>query len=403
MTRLFNQRQQAALMARRAQGLYRQHAVFAGGMLNFASNDYLGLSQHKAVIAAWQQAAKAGVGATASPAVVGFHATHQALVASLCDWLGFEDALLFNSGFSANQTLLHTVVEPQDRLFQDKLNHASLIDAGLHTKAHHRRFAHNDSQALARLIKKHNAQAGQDWVVTEGIFSMDGDSAPLTELSALCQQQGAALILDDAHGIGVTGEQGRGSCDVAKIKPDYLMVTFGKALGIGGAAILSTQQNIDYLRQFSRHYVYSTAMPIAQAAAIQCAIEIVRWQPELREKLQNNSAYFDQGLRQLATEFGELGTASMPALMSARMPTLAIKPVILKSSVRTMHIARHLAAQGIQVGAIRPPTVAPNSARLRICLSAAHTEAHIDKLLNELRHALAQPQPIENLSQELAC
>ncbi|WP_297483245.1 8-amino-7-oxononanoate synthase [uncultured Photobacterium sp.] len=366
---LFNLRHQQALIARQQQGLYRQlqcHDVNSK-ILNFASNDYLGLAQEPKIITAWQQGlAKYGAGSTASPLVTGFQPPHVDLEQQLTEWLGYQRALLFNSGFSANQAVLFTLLQAQDQLFQDKLNHASLIEAGMLSPAKMKRFAHNDIAALQRQLSK--IKEGLDTaslVVTEGVFSMDGDCAPLTSLREITTQHQTWLMVDDAHGCGVLGDEGQGSCHQAGIKADILIITFGKAFGIQGAAVLCSQDTAEYLVQFARHYIYSTAMPPAQAAALSQACTLIQTQSWRREKLQALSEslnhYLDnsQGL----------------------IPTITpIKPMIIGDSCQTMAIAAQLQQRGIKVGAIRPPTVAPHSARLRITLTANHNESDIRQL-----------------------
>ncbi|HAT1618304.1 TPA: aminotransferase class I/II-fold pyridoxal phosphate-dependent enzyme, partial [Raoultella ornithinolytica] len=228
--------------------------------LNFSSNDYLGLSQHPQIIAAWQQgAARYGVGSGGSGHVSGYSEAHRELEESLADWLGYPRALLFISGFAANQALITALLARDDRIVADRLSHASLLEAASLSPAQLRRFAHNDVQQLSELLGK--PLAGQQLVVTEGVFSMDGDSAPLRDIAPTTRAAGGWLLVDDAHGIGVVGDEGRGSCHAQNVRPELLVVTFGKAFGVSGAAILCDEALADYLLQFARHLIYSTAMP----------------------------------------------------------------------------------------------------------------------------------------------
>ncbi|MBS0899558.1 8-amino-7-oxononanoate synthase, partial [Pantoea dispersa] len=264
---------------------------------HFSSNDYLGLSQHPAVMAAWQQGVReAGVGAGASGHVTGYSRHHAQLEQQLASWLGYPRALLFISGFAANQAVIHLLAQKSDCIIADKLAHASLLDAASHSPATLRRFAHNQPASLAKLLA--TRAEGGTLVVTEGVFSMDGDSAPLAELAAETRRAGGWLLVDDAHGIGVTGEQGRGSCWQQQVKPELLVVTFGKGFGVSGAALLCDDATADYVEQFSRHLIYSTAMPPAQCCALLAALAQIQQGDALRARLQQNIARFRAGAAQ---------------------------------------------------------------------------------------------------------
>lgn len=338
---------------------------------NFSSNDYLGLSRHPQVIAAWQEgAARYGVGSGGSGHVTGYSEAHQALEQQLADWLGYPRALLFISGFAANQAVIAALAQKQDRLVADRLSHASLLEAASLSPAQLRRFAHNDMAALSRLLDA--PCSGQQLVITEGVFSMDGDGAPLAEASAVTRQAGGWLMVDDAHGIGVTGEQGRGSCHQAGIRPELLVVTFGKAFGVSGAAVLCSEPLADYLLQFARHLIYSTAMPPAQACALSAALAVIR-APEgeaLRQHLQGLIARFRAGATQLPFQLAASQTA--------------IQPLMVGDNGRALRLAGCLRERGLWCCAIRPPTVPPGTARLRLTLSAAHRQQDIDALLEAL-------------------
>lgn len=376
----WQQRIEQALDERQRAAAYRQRQVNQGGngrhlqrngerYVNFSSNDYLGLSQHAEVIAAWQQGAERyGVGSGGSGHVTGFCHVHQALEQQLADWLGYPRALLFISGYVANQALLAALMRADDSILADKLSHASLLEAATYSPAQLRRFRHNQPQALAALLQK--TGVGQQLVITEGIFSMDGDSAPLAELHRLTQQAGAWLMVDDAHGIGVRGEQGRGSCWQQRVQPEILVVTFGKAFGVSGAAVLCDEPLAEYLLQFARHLIYSTAMPPAQACAIQAALRCIQQGEELRERLQSHIQRF------------RAGVAGLPLRLMGS--DTAIQPLLVGNNQQALDLAYRLRQQGIWASAIRPPTVPPGGARLRITLTAAHQPQDIDHLLEAL-------------------
>ena len=376
-----------ALAARRsADALRRRYAVTQGAgrwlqadgrqYLNFSSNDYLGLSHHPQIVCAWQQGAERfGVGSGGSGHVSGYSIAHQALEEELAQWLGYSRALLFISGFAANQAVITALMGKDDRIVADRLSHASLLEAASLSPAALRRFPHNDPQHLARLLSA--PCPGQQLVVTEGVFSMDGDSAPLADIHAAAQRQGAWLLVDDAHGIGVTGEEGRGSCWQQQVKPELLVVTFGKGFGVSGAAILCSDSVADYLLQFARHLIYSTSMPPAQAQALHAALAVIRSREgdERREKLAMLIQRFRAGL-------------DIPDFTLANSDS-AIQPLIVGDNHKALQLAEALRAQGCWVTAIRPPTVPVGTARLRLTLTQAHECQDIDRLL-EVLHGTGQ-------------
>lgn len=344
--------------------------------LNFSSNDYLGLSQHPEIIAAWQQGAtRYGVGSGGSGHVSGYSEAHRQLEASLAEWLGYPRALLFISGFAANQALIAALLGKDDRTVADRLSHASLLEAASLSPAALRRFAHNDVQQLSELLGK--PLAGQQLVVTEGVFSMDGDSAPLAAIAEATRAADGWLLVDDAHGIGVVGEEGRGSCHAQNVRPELLVVTFGKAFGVSGAAVLCDDALADYLLQFARHLIYSTAMPSAQAVALSAALAVIRSDDgqQRREKLARHVAQFRDGM------------ATFPGTLSASRS--AIQPLIVGDNGRALRLAARLREQGCWATAIRPPTVPAGSARLRLTLTAAHDATDISRLL-EVLHGESQ-------------
>ncbi|HGN0867448.1 TPA: 8-amino-7-oxononanoate synthase [Providencia alcalifaciens] len=337
--------------------------------LNFSSNDYLGLSQHPEIIRAWQQGAQEyGVGSGGSGHITGFTHAHYQAEQKLADWLGYQRAILFISGFAANHALITALMTAEDRILADKLSHASLLEGAMHSQAQLRRFSHNSVDSLEKLISK--PHTSKTLVVTEGVFSMDGDSAPLDELQTLAHAHNAWLMVDDAHGLGIWGKQGRGSCDEYGIKPDILVATFGKAVGVSGAAVLCDERTADFLIQAARHLIYSTSMPPAQAVAISAAVGEIQQADDQRAQLQRNIHYFKRQL-------------NLPDMHLVDSNT-AIQPLIVGDNEKSLQLSQFLREKGIWVQAIRPPTVPPGSARLRMTLSAAHQQDDIDKLLEAL-------------------
>ena len=342
--------------------------------LNFSSNDYLGLSQHPQLIEAWQSgAARYGVGSGGSGHVTGYSEAHQQFEQQLADWLGYPRALLFISGFAANQAVIAALMTDADRIVADRLSHASLLEAASHSPAQLRRFVHNDSAHLAQLLAR--PLSGQQLAVTEGIFSMDGDAAPLAEIAGAARGAGAYLLVDDAHGIGVEGERGRGSCWQQGIQPDLLIVTFGKAFGVSGAAVLCSDPLADYLLQYARHLIYSTSMPPAQAMALSRALALIRGEEgeARRRALRQHIARFRDGA-------GQLG-------LRVSASRSAIQPLIVGDNERALALAERLRSEGCWLTAIRPPTVPAGTARLRITLTAAHEAGDIDRLLEAIHAA----------------
>lgn len=363
-------------LLRQRQTLFTAHSLDASprflfegqSYLNFSCNDYLGLSRHPALIGALHTAAQQyGVGGGASPLVTGYSEAHFALEQKLCELTGHQAALLFSSGFSANTALMKTLFDKQDIVIADKLVHASIIDGLRDSGAELKRFLHNSPDSAERLLSRYSASA----LVTESVFSMDGDSAPIAALSALCRQHQAWLIVDDAHGFGVLEGFDQGN---AAERIDVQVVTFGKALGCQGAAVLGSKALIDFLVSNAREYIYSTALSPATAALVLAAIEHCRTHPEQRLKLLENIKLFKQLCH----------AAQIPLLDS----DTAIQPLIIGDSLQTISIADALKSAGIWVGAIRPPTVPVGSARLRITLSASHSAGDITYCVSALAQVL---------------
>ncbi|WP_299594621.1 8-amino-7-oxononanoate synthase [uncultured Microbulbifer sp.] len=379
------------LAERRAQQLYRSHKTLTAApgpaavvdgheLVTFSSNDYLGLATHPQVITAQQRGAELGAGATASHLVNGHFEIHEQLKNKITEITGREAALLFGSGYMANMGVINALVGRGDVVVQDKLNHASLIDGGRISGAQSLRFAHNDLDGLEIQLKRARGKnSGNILLAVDGVYSMDGDTAPLAQMAALCARYDAWLMVDEAHGFGVMGSDAypsAGSVAAAGLDQDsapIVMGTLGKAAGNGGAFVAGSQALIDYLAQFARTYIYTTGMPPAVAAGCLRALELMQQEP-LAETLQQRIAYF----RRNAAAKG----------LPLESSTSAIQPLVLGCEKIVLNVAGQLQKSGYLVGAIRPPTVPAGTARLRITLSAAHSEAQIDGLLNALAAAL---------------
>jgi 8-amino-7-oxononanoate synthase len=341
-------------------------------LLSFCSNDYLGLAQHPQLIAALTRAAReSGVGSTSAHLICGHRTEHAELEEALAVWTGRERALLFSTGYMANLGVLQALLARGDVCVQDKLNHACLLDGAKLSGAELKRYPHADVAAAARQLAASPAAAAL--LATDGVFSMDGDVAPLHELAALCAHEHATLMVDDAHGLGVLGTNGAGSLSAANLgqhEVPLLMATLGKALGCAGAFVAGPVALIDGLIQFARPYIYTTAMPPALAAAALEAVQLAQTETWRREKLFSLIERFRRGASEL----------DLPLTAS----TSAIQPLLLGSAEAALAAAQTLERQGLLVSAIRPPTVPQGQARLRITLSAAHEEAHVDQLLGAL-------------------
>lgn len=358
--------------------------------LNFSSNDYLGLTHHpKMIEAAIQGAQKWGVGSGGSPHVTGYSKPLAAFEEALASWLGFEAAIVYPSGFTANQAVIKLLIEREDQIIADRLSHASLLEAAILSPGRLYRFKHNDLESLSQYLNKPLQDHAGQLVITEGVFSMDGDHAPLDQLALAAQKAEALFMVDDAHGIGICGQGGRGSCDLYGIQPDILVVTFGKAFGCSGAAVLLSKRLADYFIQFSKPLIYSTAIPPMQAVVLQAAMDLIQSAEgeQRRQQLQRNIAYFKAQmqtmLQTIASHHGD--DYYSPALIDSDTP---IQPLVIGEELATLTIAGKLRQQGIWVSAIRPPTVAPNTARLRITLTADHCLAMIDRLVAALQTAI---------------
>lgn len=344
-------------------------------LLNFCSNDYLGLSRQFGVMAALQDSAsRDGIGSGASHLVSGHCAAHDALEREVADWLEAPRALLFGSGYLANLGVMQALLGDNDVCVQDRLNHASLIDAARLAGCRLRRYPHNDAEGALRQLR--SVPDGAAMIATDGVFSMDGDSAPLRDLTLVAQAQGALLYVDDAHGIGVLGPEGRGSVSVARLRSTdhpLQLVTLGKALGGYGALVVGDADVIDHLAQTARPYVYTTALPPAQAAASLAAVKLARRDGWRRDKLAA-----------LIAQFRRLAAGRGLELMASDTP---IQPLLCGSDARATAMAVALEYRDVWVTAIRPPTVPDGQARLRITLTAQHASDDIVALVDALSAA----------------
>jgi len=378
VSEVWHQRLAAARDERERQQRWRNRRVSAHGALDFAGNDYLGLAQDPRVQAAQAEGAKRfGAGAGASHLVSGHLGIHDALEEALAEWTGRERALLFSTGYMANLGVLQALANSHTAIFQDRLNHASLLDGAALSGARSRRYHHRDGHDLQRLLAL--STATHKLVVSDGVFSMDGDIADVGELAHISQQHGAWLMIDDAHGLGVLGEHGAGCVEGVDSQAVPILVgTLGKALGTAGAFVAGDAALIEHLIQFSRSYVYTTAQPPSIAAATLEALTIVQREPEHRQRLARHIDYFRQQAIALGLPIGHSHTP--------------IQPLLLGSEQRTLAWAATFDEHAIQVGAIRPPTVPNGEARLRITLSARHTQSDIDRLLGVAAACLQEEQ-----------
>lgn len=372
------------LAARKATGRYRQQRTRFGEqgvdvvidgqkLLSFCSNDYLGLASHPDLKKAFIDAVdKEGVGSGAAHLLTGHSQYHYELEQALAAFTGQQKVLLFSSGYQANLGVIDGLMSRGDAIIQDKLNHASLLDGGRLSTAEQLRYQHADISALSRRLQQ-SEQATHRLIVSDGVFSMDGDLAPLPDLISLAKQNKVAVMIDDAHGFGVLGEHGRGSVEHWNIPAEDMPIvvgTFGKAFGTAGAFVAADEVVIDTLIQQSRTYVYTTAQPAAIAAATLVSLKLVEQENWRRDKLQTLIKQFQIGAKALGLDIMESSTP--------------IQPIVIGDDKKAISIGKSLEEKGILVGVIRPPTVPEGSARLRITLSANHTEQHITQLLNAL-------------------
>lgn len=383
----------ARLEQRRAADLYRQRPLLQSPqgpqvvvdgqpLLAFCSNDYLGLANHPEVIAAWRAGAERwGVGGGASHLVVGHSTPHHELEEALAEFTGRPRALLFTTGYMANLGTITALVGQGDTVLQDRLNHASLLDAGLLSGARFNRYLHNDGDSLDKRLDK---AEGNTLVVTDGVFSMDGDLAELPELASRAREKGAWLMVDDAHGFGTLGRKGGGVAEHFGLSLEELPVlvgTLGKAFGTAGAFVAGSEDLIECLVQFARPYIYTTSQPPALACATLKSLTLLRDEHWRREHLAALIAQFRGGAEQIGLQ-----------LMDSFTP---IQPILIGDAGRALRLSQMLRERGLMVTAIRPPTVPAGSARLRVTLTAAHSAAQVQLLLNALAECYPLLEPVD--------
>lgn len=374
---------QAQLNLRREEHLYRTRLNVASGcsstlsvegrsLINFCSNDYLGLASHPDISLALKQAADLyGTGSGASHLVSGHSVVHQKLEEQLAEYAGRPRALLFSTGYMANMGVINALVGRRDLVLQDQLNHASLLDGGRLSQADFKRYKHVDMASLEQRLEQSSAE--RKLIVSDGVFSMDGNLAPLSEISTLAEKHNAWLMVDDAHGVGVLGPQGGGLVEQLGMnlkQVPILVGTLGKSFGTFGAFVAGSEALIETLIQFSRSYIYTTAMPPAVAAATLASLKIVRQESWRRDKLVQLVTRFRRGAEQIDLQ---LGASNTP-----------IQPVLINNDAKVMQVGQSLRDAGFLVGAIRPPTVPVGTGRLRITFSADHSEEQVDQLVAAL-------------------
>jgi 8-amino-7-oxononanoate synthase len=377
------------LDARAAEGLLRKRRVVDGKqqpklhadgepLLSFCSNDYLGLASHPALIAAVQRAAEeTGVGGGASHLITGHHRLHHELEEALAHFVGLPRAVFFSTGYMANLGTISALMGRGDAIFADRLNHASLNDAAVLSRADLHRYPHNDVAALEKQLAQSTGR--RKLVVADAVFSMDGDIAPVPQLLELCERHDAWLMLDDAHGFGVLGAQGKGTLEHFDVHSPRIiyMATLGKAAGVSGAFVAGEPELVEYLVQRARTYIYTTAMPPILAAAVLAALPIIAGESARREHLQALIAALRANLK---TKRWRLDVSDTP-----------IQPLMIGSNEEALRVSECLRENRILVPAIRPPTVPQGTARLRISLSAAHTVEDVMRLVEAL-HAAEREQ-----------
>jgi 8-amino-7-oxononanoate synthase len=348
--------------------------VFKGGKryINFSSNDYLGLTHHpKLIEQAYHYSKKYGAGSGASRLISGTYDIHTQLEEQLADTFSGESALVFNSGFQANSTILGTVTDRHSLILADKRSHNSLLQGALCSRAAFWRFRHNDTNHLRSLLQKAQQENyNRIWIVTESVFSMDGDRSPLDEISHLAEQFNALLFIDDAHAVGVWGEKGLG---LARAIPnvDILLGTCGKTFGSFGAYVICSKRMKDFLINFCPGFIYTTALPPPVIGATQAALNMIPNMQQERKEYHQNARFFLESVRELGFNTG--------------LSTTQIIPIIIGSDQRTITLAKWLQKQGFLATAIRPPTVPEEGSRIRITLLSSHTEKHLNKLINALQ------------------
>lgn len=380
---------QKKLCERQTQSLYRHRMVVdesnqvcvkrsGKSLVSFCSNDYLGLAEHPKVIEAFTVAAKRyGVGAKASHLVNGHSVEHQLLEEELAEFTGRSRAVLFSTGYMANLGAINALARRGDTIFLDKLNHASLLDGALLSSADFIRYKHNDTAHLEHQLENHKGK--RKLIIVDGVFSMDGDFANLPALADLAQRYNAWLMVDDAHGMGCVGDNGKGSLEHFSLSQDHVPIlvgTLGKAFGTFGAFVAGSEALVETLIQFSRTYIYTTALPPAVAAATRASLKIISAEPERRAHLQKLVSVFRKGCDAFSLDIKD--------------STTAIQPIVVGSAERALDISKKLEEKGFWVSAIRPPTVPAGTARLRVTLCAEHSVEQVEKLVEAIGEVSAE-------------
>lgn len=373
------------LAQRKAEHLYRSRKVLESPqsvqpiidgkkVLSFCSNDYLGLANHPDVIKSFKQAVdQYGVGSGSAHLVSGHTTEHHALEEELAEFMGTDRALLFSTGYMANLGVVTALCDRHSKIYEDKLNHASLLDAALLSRAKRIRYPHLNTNNLEKRLSNLDTGCSNKttkFIISDGVFSMDGDLAPLNTLVNLAVENKATLMIDDAHGIGVLGAKGKGVIEHFGIESQQVSIivgTLGKSFGTAGAFVAGSEELIETLIQKSRSYIFTTAMPAAVAAATRTSLRLLEEETWRREKLKSLIAQFRKGAKELGLELMDSMTA--------------IQPIVIGSSKETLLLSEKLLEKNILISAIRPPTVAEGTSRLRVTFSATHTEKHVDQLL----------------------
>jgi 8-amino-7-oxononanoate synthase len=366
-------KQQAFRHRRTLQGPQKTQVTVDGKQfISFCSNDYLGLANDPRVKQAAKDAIdKYGVGSGASQLISGYSDLHSKLETQLAEFFGFEKAVLFSSGYLANLGVLSTFSNSKTLILEDRLNHASLIDAAGLAKASLKRYRHCDITHANNILDKYGPESLL--LVSDGVFSMEGAVAPLKDLVKLKNNYNGMLIIDDAHGIGVLGDAGKGSIEHSEVRPDdidILVGTFGKAFGTSGAFVCGNKSAIEYLIQKARSLIYTTAPAPALAAASSKSLDIIISEPQRRARLHDNISYLRKQLKDSSLKLED--------------SISSIQSIILGGNEIALKFSQELERRGLLVVAIRPPTVPANTARLRITLSSEHTHDQLDKLSSAL-------------------
>lgn len=384
---MLNARLEHAIEQRKTNSEFREHAQLGHTLdvvfrhqgrhyLSFSSNNYLGLANHPLVIKACEQALNNyGLGSGSAYLISGYSKAHSELEEQLAEFLGYPKVLVFSCGYMANLGVIGSLISKQDGIYADKLNHASLVDGCLMSKASMQRYPHCNHEILAKLLQSETTN--NKFIITEGLFGMDGTTAPLQKIMSLAKQSQATVLLDDSHGIGILGPKGKGSIELAHLTSQNLPIligSFGKAFGSYGAFVAADSLVIESIKQSARTYIYTTAIPPALAAATLMSLKLIEIESWRREKLNDLILYFKKCTEQLNL---------MPSCSHT-----AIQPIIIGNSEQALSVSQYLLEQGIFARAIRPPTVPHSSARIRITLTALHNRTHIDFLLEKLSHAI---------------